>query len=163
MPALAMIEHPRGERTISPSRSVTAGLLWHPLPTMSNMEIARAYLKAIEDGEAVAALEAYFSPDVVIEYFPNRIAERGSRVGMKEAMAGAERGGKLFSHQRYEIRNWVVSGDTVVLEVDWTGSLAIPFGTLAAGIRMHARFATFLLFRDGKVLAQRNYDCYDPW
>jgi len=26
-----------------------------------------------------------------------------------------------------------------------------------------ARFAIFLEIRDGKIAAQHNYDCFDPW
>jgi ketosteroid isomerase-like protein len=28
---------------------------------------------------------------------------------------------------------------------------------------MRAHFATFIEFRDGKIVAQRNYDCFEPW
>ena len=41
--------------------------------------------------------------------------------------------------------------------------LAIPLGTLPAGGEMRARFAVFLQFRDGKIVSQRNYDCFEPW
>jgi ketosteroid isomerase-like protein len=33
----------------------------------------------------------------------------------------------------------------------------------AAGGEMRAYFAVFFEFRDGKIVAQRNYDCFDPW
>jgi ketosteroid isomerase-like protein len=35
--------------------------------------------------------------------------------------------------------------------------------TALAGGQMRARFAAFLQFRDGKIVAQRNYDCFKPW
>lgn len=41
--------------------------------------------------------------------------------------------------------------------------LAVPLGTLKGGSEMRAHFATLLEFRDGKIVAQRNYDCFDPW
>jgi ketosteroid isomerase-like protein len=50
-----------------------------------------------------------------------------------------------------------------MLEVIWTGTLAVPMATLAAGAEMRAHFAVFLDFRDGKIAAQHNYDCFDPW
>jgi ketosteroid isomerase-like protein len=50
-----------------------------------------------------------------------------------------------------------------MLEVIWTGTLAVRIPTLAAGAEMCAHFAVFLDFRDGKIAAQRNYDCFDPW
>ena len=51
----------------------------------------------------------------------------------------------------------------VALEVLWTGTLAVPFGSLAVGDNMRAHFAVFIQLRDGKIVAQRNYDCFDPW
>jgi ketosteroid isomerase-like protein len=51
----------------------------------------------------------------------------------------------------------------VVLEVEWTGTLSVPLGSLPAGGQMRARFAVFLDFRDGKIAQQRNYDCFQPW
>lgn len=65
--------------------------------------------------------------------------------------------------QRYEVLNALASGDQVALEVRWTGTLAVPLGSLPAGGQMHATLAMFLEFRDGKIVRQRNYDCYEPW
>jgi ketosteroid isomerase-like protein len=74
-----------------------------------------------------------------------------------------EKGRKIFARQTYEITNEVVNGNTVALEVLWTGTLAIPFGTLSAGNQMRCHSAMFLEFREGKIVAQRNYDCFEPW
>jgi ketosteroid isomerase-like protein len=32
-----------------------------------------------------------------------------------------------------------------------------------AGSTVHAWFAMFLQFRDGKIVRQCNYDCFEPW
>jgi len=34
---------------------------------------------------------------------------------------------------------------------------------LPAGSEMKAFVAMFLTFRDGKIISQRNYDCYPPF
>ncbi|MEU5049278.1 hypothetical protein [Streptomyces sp. NPDC021096] len=52
-------------------------------------------------------------------------------------------------------------GDQVALEVTWTGTLAVPLGDLPAGHVLRAHIAVFLEFREGKIRAQRNYDCYE--
>jgi len=67
-----------------------------------------------------------------------------------------------MTRQKYEIKNELSSGDTVALELVWTGTLAVPFQSQPAGTQMRAHFAAFLQFKDGKIVAQRNYDCYDP-
>ena len=82
---------------------------------------------------------------------------------MAQAAEAFEKGRKIFAGQTYEITNAAVTGNIVALEVLWTGTLAIPFGTLTAGSQMRCHSAMFLEFRNGKIVAQRNYDCFDPW
>jgi SnoaL-like polyketide cyclase len=65
--------------------------------------------------------------------------------------------------QRFEVLSAMASGDRVALELSWTGTLAVPFGALAAGADMTARFAVFLEFRGSEIAAQRNYDCFAPF
>ena len=128
----------------------------------SNLDLARRYLKAIEDGDATFVI-SLFTPDAIIEQLPNRIYPNGLRAGVSRVAAAFEQGRKLFSRQIYEITNHSTTGNVVALEVLWTGTLAIPFGTLTAGDNMRCHSAMFLEFRDGKIAAQRNYDCFDPW
>jgi ketosteroid isomerase-like protein len=128
-----------------------------------NLETARAYLAAIEGGATGEALSRWFTPDVVQEEFPNRLVPAGARRGLSELLEGAERGQKVMQAQRYEVLSAIASGERVALEVQWTGTVAIPLGSLPAGGQMRARFGVFLDFRDGRIAAQRNYDCFDPW
>jgi ketosteroid isomerase-like protein len=69
----------------------------------------------------------------------------------------------MMAAQRYEVLNAIGSGDRVAVEVRWTGTLAVPLGSLPAGGQMRARFAIFLELRDGRIVRQRNYDCFEPW
>ena len=128
----------------------------------SNLEIARRYLGAIGHGEPGGNL-AFLAEDVVQEEFPNRLLPQGAVRDLAALREAAERGRKVMAAQMYEILNEVASGNQVALEVQWTGTLAIPFGSLPAGGQMRARFAIFLEFRDGKIVRQRNYDCFEPF
>jgi ketosteroid isomerase-like protein len=65
--------------------------------------------------------------------------------------------------QRFELRNAIVQGDQVAIEFRWTGTLAVPVGTLPAGGQMTGTFASFLELREGKIARQRSYDCFDSW
>jgi len=127
----------------------------------SNTEKARRYLKIIEGGE-FDQLTALFAPEAVIEQLPNRIYPSGARAKALETRESFEKGRKLFSSQRYEITKEVVNADMVALEVLWTGKVATSLGNLQAGSEMRAHSAMFLEFRDGKIVAQRNYDCFEP-
>ena len=59
--------------------------------------------------------------------------------------------------------NLIEQGDQVAVEVIWTATLAVAVGTLAVGDAMRAHFGVFLTWRDGKIISQRNYDCFDPF
>jgi hypothetical protein len=56
---------------------------------------------------------------------------------------GFERGRKLFSAQTYEINSAVVNGNSIALEVLWTGTLAVSFASLSAGSKMRAHSTMF--------------------
>ena len=128
-----------------------------------NLQSAKQYLAAIEAGATGERLAAYFAPDVVQQEFPNRLTPAGATRGLSDILEGAERGQKVLRSQRYEILHAVTSGEHVALEVQWTGILAIPLAGLPPGGVMRARFAVFLDYQDGKILQQRNYDCFEPW
>ncbi len=130
---------------------------------LANLDAARQYLAAIAQGATGEALARFFTPDVVQEELPNRVSPEGKRRKLAGILEGAERGQKVLSAQRFEIRSAVATNDRVILEVLWVGTLAIPFGSIPAGGEMRAHSAMFLEFRDGKIAAQRNYDCFEPW
>lgn len=123
----------------------------------------RRYLAAIERGATGDELAAFFTPDVVQEEFPNRLVPNGARRDLNAILEGAERGQKVLTAQNYEVVSALAEGDRVALEVIWTGTLAVPIGSLPAGGQMRARFAVLIELRDGKIAAQRNYDCFDPF
>ena len=127
------------------------------------IERALAYLRAIEDGTLREVFAEFFAPGVVIEWFPNRLQPNGSKSDLSGLSDAVERGKQLMSRQAYEVRSAMADGDRVVLEVTWTATLAVPLQTIPAGGEMRAYFAMFLEFRDGKIVAQRNYDCFEPW
>ncbi len=115
---------------------------------MSNIEVARTYLSAIETGETEQFLARFVSPEIAHEEFPNRLNSRGAVSDLRAMKAAAERGRKVLASQRYEVRNIVEQGDRVALEVDWTGILAIPFESIPVGGTMRAHFAMFLDFKE---------------
>jgi ketosteroid isomerase-like protein len=133
------------------------------MPTLTDpIDVIRHYLKAIETG-TFAEIEPLFTPDVVVEQLPNRIYPQGLRADRAVMSEAFERGRKVLSSQRYEIKNAVAHDNLVSVEVLWTGTLAVEFGTLAVGSQMRCHSAMFFEFRDGKIASQRNYDCFEPW
>jgi ketosteroid isomerase-like protein len=126
-----------------------------------NLAIARQYLQVLEGGAAASQLSQFLSPEVIIEIFPSKFFPNGSRSNLTEALAASQRGKKVMSSQSYEIRNALATDDQVALEIDWTGTLAVPFQSIPVGGKMRAHFAAFIQFKGGKIVSQRNYDCYE--
>ena len=127
-----------------------------------NVETVRRYLKCIEQG-SFSELKSLFMPDVVMEQLPNRIYPQGVQCTPSKMEAAFEKGRALFAEQTYEIRKAVAQGESIAAEVLWTGTLAVGFGSLAAGSQMRCHSAMFFEFVDGKIARQRNYDCFEPW
>ena len=127
---------------------------------MSLLELAKAYFSAIE---ARTDLSPHFCSDVVQREFPNQLVREGALRDLAALQEGQEKGKRVLVSEKYEIVDSVENGDRLALEVIWTGTLAIPLGSLPAGGTMKAHFGVFLTFREGRIYRQHNYDCFDPF
>lgn len=130
-----------------------------------NVVLAQEYLRAVESMGPPENVARFYSPDIEFHEFPNRIVPNGRVRRRADLQAAYGQAQKLLRSQRYEVRRIVESGDDVAVELEWTGVLAVPVAAmnLAAGHEMKAFVAMFLTFRDGKIVSQRNYDCYPPF
>jgi ketosteroid isomerase-like protein len=126
-----------------------------------NLALAKRYLRAIESGAGGDEIANFFHPEAVVEIYPSLYFPHATKSELAGIRASADRGRQVMTNQKYEIKNELTSGDQVVFEVDWTGILAVPFQTIPKGGQMRAHFAMFMQFREGKIVAQRNYDCYE--
>jgi ketosteroid isomerase-like protein len=132
----------------------------------TNLELTRRYLAAIEAGVGGDASDArfeFFAPDVVQVEYPNQLVPKGAERNLAAIIEAGARGRKVLRAQRYEVRIALAQGSEVALEVLWVGTLAVPIGALAAGAEMRAHFGVFLTFRDGRIVRQHNYDCFEPF
>lgn len=130
--------------------------------TSPSVASAHAYLRAVASMGPFEDVAQFFTPDVIFEEFPNRISPQGRVRGAAEMQAGYEKGRTIMRSQVYEVKRIVESGDEIAVELDWTDVLSVPVLGLLAGTEMRAFVAMFLTFRDGKIVSQRNYDCYPP-
>lgn len=130
---------------------------------MSNLEIIRSYLDAIEANVSANEISRFFTADAIQEEFPNQLVPKGAKRELGDILDTWERGQKVMQSQTYEILHSVSQGDEIALEIQWTGTLAIGIGSLATGSKMKARFGVFIRLADGKIAHQRNYDCFDPF
>ncbi|NBM19271.1 nuclear transport factor 2 family protein [Streptomyces sp. GC420] len=127
-----------------------------------NIDTAVRYHRAVAGFATGDELAAFFHPDATHHELPNALFPEGNVRDLAGLCAAAEAGRTGLSAQSFEVVNALAMGDQVAMEVLWTGTTAVPLGDLPAGHTLRAHIATFLEFRDGKITAQRNYDCYEP-
>lgn len=127
------------------------------------LTIAKNYLKALKQGKTGKELAIFFHEDAVQVEMPNQLNPSGVTCNLTTLLERAEQGRKLLKGQEYNIRNALVQDNTVVFELDWGGILNVHVGTLNAGQTMKAHFAMFIDFKDGKIIHQRNYNCFEPF
>jgi ketosteroid isomerase-like protein len=129
-----------------------------------NLALVRDYLRAVADPrETIASLGRFLDPDVVQQEFPNEVAPRGITRDLAALQIAHSKGAQVITQQRYDILHAVAAGDRVAVELEWSGTLQIAFGARPAGSVMRAHVGAFFQVRRRRIVAQRNYDCYQPW
>ena len=124
------------------------------------LTIAKNYLKAIK---AHQDLSLFFHPDVVQIELPNRLNPKGVVCNLEKILERDYKSRRLLKVQNYEIENETVTDDTVVLQIKWSGVVAVSIGTLGAGQTMKGYFAMFFQFKNGQIIKQTNYNCFDDF
>jgi ketosteroid isomerase-like protein len=127
----------------------------------ANVEAAQRYLRRLAAWD-LAGMMSMFASDIAQVEHPNRVNPAGKRRDRHTLIADAEEGRRHFSRQSYEVLNTVAEGDEVALEVIWRAELAEPWGKFPAGAQLTSHSAIFLEFRNGRIVGQRNYDCFVP-
>jgi predicted ester cyclase len=129
----------------------------------TNLSRAVEWIRAVERGTTGDQLAEFLTSDAVHEDMPNRVFPNGMRYDLAGMRAAAERGNALLPRQRYDILSAIASGNSVAIQLDWSGELAVPYGSLKPGDELKAHIAIFMEFRDGKICHQRDYGCYEPF
>lgn len=120
------------------------------------------FLKMLESKTSTDELDKFYHPDAKQIEFPNALTKQCTTRNLQELKTAAEKGAKVLTKEKYEVKNLISTADIVVLECIWRGKLAIPIGDIEAGGQMKAYFAQIFEFKEGKIFRQRNYDCFEP-
>ena len=131
---------------------------------MSNAEVVRAYVAAVERFDEAAAF-AHLHPEMMFHELPNRIRPKGGVDDLAAMRAGFRRAaeGKVLRGQRYLIGEVIEADDRVIVEARWEGDLVVPVGRLQPGDTLVAHLCMVFRLRDGQIIEQRNYDCYEDF
>lgn len=128
----------------------------------ANIEVVRRYLAAIEAFD-VAGAGALLDPAAEQVERPNRLYANGQVRTPEVMMRDLPRGAKMLRRQSYPIDTIFGAGDKVTVETRWEGIVDVPLGTLKPGEAMVAHICMVFTLRDGKIIRQVNYDCYEPF
>ena len=128
-----------------------------------NLARAQRFIEALSSGKGPDQVSQFYAPDVLQEEFTNRLLPHGATRDLEALKQARARGKALLSAERFDLLGSLASGDQVAMELRWSGTVAHDAGPFKAGQTLRARFALFLQFRDGRIVRQRNYDCFEAW
>jgi predicted ester cyclase len=123
----------------------------------------RQYFDALEQDADGMRLASFFTPGVRQHELPNRLTENGAERDLAQLLEGSAKGRQVVEQQRYEIKNAIVSGDRLAIEMEWSARLKVPFRSIPVGGLMRATCAVFFRFTDGRIAEQHNFDCFEPF
>ena len=127
------------------------------------LTIAKNYIKALKAGKSGNELAIFFHPDIIQTELPNRLNPKGVTNNASQILERIEKSKKLLKAQNYEIDNAIATGDTVALQISWSGVVSVSVSTLSVGQTMRGHFAMFLQFQNGQIIKQTNYHCFDDF
>jgi SnoaL-like protein len=125
--------------------------------------IAIDFVKTLQNRKSSEELLRFYHPDIEQIEFPNAVTKNKVIRKLNDLKAGAEKGKTILQKEEYEVVKSYSFENIVIIEVIWTGTLAIPLGSIPVGGTMKAYFAQFYEFKDGKIIKLRNYDCFEPF
>ena len=121
------------------------------------------FLNTLENRASFDALLPFYHLDIEQIEFPNLITKNRTARNLDDLKAASERGRHVMQKEEYRVLKSYVQENTVIIEVIWTGTLAIPLGNIPVGGQIKAYFAQFFEFQEDRIIRQRNYDCFEPF
>jgi ketosteroid isomerase-like protein len=128
---------------------------------MSHIKTVETMLRAIETGDE-AALRSVVDPAIMQRELPNKLMPNGAERDLAAVLAGFASGKRVVREQRYQVKRAIEQGDHVAVEVHWSARLQVPVLGKQPGDLLEAAFAIFVTLKDGRIVAQTNYDCFLP-
>ena len=100
-------------------------MLWIMSDQSTSAVVVLRFLEAVAEGHGAGELESFLHPDFRQRELPSLVKPWVAERGRAETVLGAEAGRQLLASQRYDVDEVVECGERVVLQLRWTGVLAI--------------------------------------
>lgn len=133
--------------------------------TRTITDVVDEWLDLLTDHDAGAdELRALVDPEARFVEHPSSINPEGSQRDRHAMLGGLMVARGLLAWQRYDQREHDQLGpDRVATRARWQGQLLMDVGSLRRGQVVTAHVALFVTLRDGRIVHQENFDCYDRW
>ena len=125
-------------------------------------ELIRSLLAAIARNAPEDELARFWHPDAEQVEYPSLMRPTGHTRALAEMFEGYRAGLQLIGRQHYDVHTVVDQGAQLAMQLTWTATTAIDAGPLPAGTELVAHVAVFYQFKEGRILRQSSYDCYEP-
>ncbi|MES2702869.1 MAG: nuclear transport factor 2 family protein [Bacteroidota bacterium] len=133
------------------------------LPQEDILALAADFILTLQNRTSFHDLLRFYHPDVEQIEFPNTLSRNTVVRTLADLESASAKGMTVLQKEVYNITQSYCIGNTVIIEATWTGTLGMPMGDIPIGGEMKANFAQFFEFKDGKIIRQRNYDCFQPF
>ena len=127
------------------------------------IETVKKYISTIEEKNDIAEVFQFYHPDVEQIEYSNILLKNKTIRRLNDLKEAYLKGKAVLQSEKYKIINSYEQNNIVIIEAEWIGVLAVPFGSKKIGDEIKANFAQFYEFENGKILNQRNYDCFEQF
>ena len=127
-----------------------------------NETLIRSLYAAVEDDTLADDPMRYWHPDAEQVEYPSLLRPAGHTRGLEGIVAGAQTGRGMIREQHYDVHSVIEQDDRLAVQFTWRATLAADIGGMTAGSELTAHIAAFYEIRDGRILRQSSYDCYEP-
>ncbi|MCB2378563.1 nuclear transport factor 2 family protein [Hymenobacter sp. BT635] len=111
-----------------------------------------------------AAYAQVLHPEVEQIEYPNLLHKEIQRRSFTDILDNLRAGRELLLNPHFELHRAHACGDgTMVVEAHWHATLANDIGPLVRGQVLAAQFCMIFELKDGKIIQQRTYNCFDPF
>jgi ketosteroid isomerase-like protein len=129
---------------------------------LSPCEIARRLHAALEAGKHDDELRPLFTDDAVTTEHPNLLKPTGATADLSQMLEASKRGAGLLEKQSFEVLWATDVGNTAILRLKWSATIARTVGSFRRGQVLTAFVAQFVETRDDRIASIETFDCYEP-
>ena len=126
-------------------------------------DVVRSYYATVADLSSTEEdLRSLLSPALRVIEHPNAVTPRGAVRDLAGTVAGFLGGKALLREQVFDLREIITSGERAAVRATWQGTIGVDAGPYRAGQHLVAQVAALLTVRNGLVVDQETFDCYEP-